>query len=664
MIILLLLIPLSQVFINSMNYWLSPSINQKDIKVYNIGANLGMIFVLTHHIICFLLYPQIMLLNLGSWLQSSTITVNWCFLFDSLSSMMLIPVVIISGCVQIYSIDYMKDDPKRDLFFTYLSLFTLFMIILVCGANLIVTFLGWEGVGLASFLLINFWHTRIKANKAALKAIIINRIGDFFLLVAIGLIYTYFKTVNYTDLLYLMQYNKFYLLNQSYESIKILRFDILYWSFNYWDVVCFSLLIAAMAKSAQIGLHTWLPDAMEGPTPVSALIHAATMVTAGVFLILRTAMFFQHSSWNCQLMTFIGGLTCLLGATIGVFQHDLKKVIAYSTCSQLGYMFFACGTLNYLGGFFHLFTHAFFKALLFLAAGSIIHTLRDEQNMKKMGSLVRLMPLTYISIFIGSLSLSGFPFLSGFYSKDFILEMAANQYQIHSLVAYWLGTLSVFFTTFYSCRLVYLTFFTSTQIYRSTACQLHAVPKYMQFSLVVLCVLSIVIGYLSSDVFTGVGSLFFADFCPSDLVTNHHFFCERLPFYLKIFPLCCSLLGGACALLFYRYYTYIVQYIVHHNYLYLVLSYIRHIMIFFHKGWLFDKIYNEIIGLTFLSLAKKLYTSVDKGILTYLTSGLLQPFLRIYTAYNARVQTNNLFDYFCWFIVGLIIVLIAGILYV
>jgi len=360
-------------------------------------------------------------LDLGCWIVSDLLNIRWCFLFDSLTCVMLIVVTFISSLVHLYSTEYMEHDPHLPRFMSYLSLFTFFMLILITANNFLQMFVGWEGVGLSSYLLINFWFTRIQANKAAIKAMLVNRVGDFFILLAMFLIFFIFHSLDYEIVFSLVP-----LLKMSY-------FTVLDFQFSLIDLICLFLFFGAMGKSAQLGLHTWLPDAMEGPTPVSALIHAATMVTAGVFLIARCSFIFEYSPIVLNIIMFVGSSTAFFASTTGLFQNDMKKVIAYSTCSQLGYMIMSCGVSQYSIAIFHLVNHAFFKALLFLGAGIIIHALNGEQDIRRMGGLYKLLPLTYITMLIASFALSGFPFLAGFYSKEAILGSLynANTY-IHS----------------------------------------------------------------------------------------------------------------------------------------------------------------------------------------------------------------------------------------
>jgi proton-translocating NADH-quinone oxidoreductase chain L len=367
------------------------------------------------------LSQSIVCIQLFDWINCGMMDFSWGFLFDTLTVLMLCVVTCVSTIVHLYSIGYMENDPHVPRFFSYLSLFTFFMIVLVTADNLIQMFVGWEGVGLCSYLLINFWHTRLQANKAAIKAVIVNRVGDMGLVIGVlGIFYT-FKTVNYSTLFALVPY----FVSELNTSIPVLS-----WNLDPMTFICIFLFIGSVGKSAQIGLHTWLPDAMEGPTPVSALIHAATMVTAGVFLLARCSPLFEYSESALLVVTCMGAMTAFFAACTALVQNDLKRVIAYSTCSQLGYMVFACGISNYNVGVFHLANHAFFKALLFLSAGSVIHALGDEQDMRKMGGLVKLIPFTYAMMMIGSLSLMGFPFLTGFYSKDAILELSYGTFTI------------------------------------------------------------------------------------------------------------------------------------------------------------------------------------------------------------------------------------------
>lgn len=418
-----------------------------------------------------------MKIYITSWMNSIGVNADWGFYFDSISISMCLMVLIISSCVHIYSINYMAGDPHIQRFFAYLSLFTFFMLVLVCSNNYLTMFVGWEGIGICSYLLINFWFTRVQANKAAIQAIMMNRIGDLgFLLGLFGLSWT----LGTSDL----------------KIISIMSPSLVT---EYVTLLTLVLLIAAIGKSAQLGLHTWLPSAMEGPTPVSALIHAATLVTAGVYLILRAAPLFEVAPTSLICVCIIGSLTAIFAAIIGLTQYDIKKIIAYSTMSQVGYMVFTLGLSQYELAFFHLFNHAFFKALLFLSAGSIIHALHSEQDLRKMGGLVNLLPFTYTMLLIGSLSLMALPFLTGYYSKDSILEMAYSQWLITGTFTYWLGTITAILTAYYTSKTLILGFLNkpngSLKIYN----KLHDAPIFMAIPLIILAILSIFIGYYMKE---------------------------------------------------------------------------------------------------------------------------------------------------------------------
>ncbi len=436
-------------------------------------------------------------ISLGEWIHINSFILNWNFYGNNLTLMLSCIVTIVSTLVHIYSYEYMKADPHQPKFFSYLSLFTFFMLILLTGDNFIILFVGWEGVGICSYLLINFWTARIQANKSAIKAIIINRIGDFGLTMGIVLCFKVFNSLEFAVIFPLISY---------YTQLKIsfIIFDV-----YVLDLICSLLFLGAVGKSAQIGLHMWLPDAMEGPTPVSALIHAATMVTAGVFLIIKCSPIFEYVPNVLIVMTILGSLTAIISATIGLVQNDLKKVIAFSTCSQLGYMILACGISNYGASFFHLINHAFFKALLFLSAGALIHSLSNEQDMRKFGGLLNILPYTSIMFVIGSLALTGFPFLTGFYSKDFIIESALAVNTIVSNMAYILAVFTAYLTAYYSYRVFYLVFLSKNRSFRKVITNIHELPVGLAFPLAILALGSIFFGYIFRDLFIGLGSDFF-----------------------------------------------------------------------------------------------------------------------------------------------------------
>ncbi len=430
---------------------------------------------------------------ISSWINSGSLNVNWSIKIDPLSSVMLVVVTVISALVHIYSIGYMSHDPHKPRFMAYLSLFTFAMLTLVTADNFLQLFFGWEGVGLCSYFLIGFWYKKETANAAAIKAFLVNRIGDFGFAIGIFLIFYLFGTINYDEV-----FVKVSEIN-SYKSLSFFGTKI-----NYLDLICLLLFIGAMGKSAQILLHTWLPDAMEGPTPVSALIHAATMVTAGVFLIVRCSPIFEYSALALNVVTIIGMSTAFFAATVALVQNDIKKIIAYSTCSQLGYMFFAAGVGAYNVAMFHLFTHAFFKALLFLGSGSVIHAFKDEQNINKMGSVWKKLPFTWVMMIIGTLALTGFPFLSGFYSKDAIIEFAYIKGNTTGILAAYTGIFTAFLTSIYSWRLIFKTFHGSYNNDEIKKEAIHESSLFMLVPLIILSAGSILAGFLFKDLFINI----------------------------------------------------------------------------------------------------------------------------------------------------------------
>ena len=433
-------------------------------------------------------------LNIFTWINSGTLNVSWSIDIDALSSVMLVVVTLVSSLVHIYSIGYMSDDPHKQRFMSYLSLFTFSMLMLVTSDNFLQLFFGWEGVGLCSYFLIGFWFRKESANAAAIKAFVVNRVGDFGFALGIFLIFYLFGTVNYDEVFELVPS----ILNKDLSFLGI--------NVNAINLICVLLFIGAMGKSAQIFLHTWLPDAMEGPTPVSALIHAATMVTAGVFLVVRCSPIFEYSPLALNLVTIIGMSTAFFAATIALVQDDIKKIIAYSTCSQLGYMFFAAGVGAYNVAMFHLFTHAFFKALLFLGSGSVIHSFKNEQNINAMGGVWKKLPYTWALMVIGTLALTGFPFLSGFYSKDAIIEFAYLSGSSTGYFAAGIGIFTAFLTSIYSWRLLFKTFHGNYNNKSIAISSMHESPPIMTIPLIILAIGAIFSGILFKDLFIGVES--------------------------------------------------------------------------------------------------------------------------------------------------------------
>ena len=432
---------------------------------------------------------------IATWISSGSLEVNWSMKIDSLSAVMLVVVTSVSALVHIYSIGYMSHDPHKPRFMAYLSLFTFAMLMLVTADNFIQLFFGWEGVGLCSYFLIGFWFKKESANKAAIKAFVVNRVGDFGFALGIFLIFYLFGTVNYTEVF------------AEIPNITDKNLVFLGITFNAVDLICLLLFIGAMGKSAQILLHTWLPDAMEGPTPVSALIHAATMVTAGVFLVVRCSPIYEYSDLALNIITIVGMSTAFFAATVALVQNDIKKIIAYSTCSQLGYMFFATGVGAYNVAMFHLFTHAFFKALLFLGSGSVIHAFKEEQNINNMGGVWKKLPYTYSLMIIGTLALTGFPFLSGFYSKDAIIEFAYLRGNTTGYYAAGIGIFTAFLTSIYSWRLIFKTFHGEYNNKEIKIDETHESPIVMLIPLVLLSIGAIFAGFLFKELFIGYEGL-------------------------------------------------------------------------------------------------------------------------------------------------------------
>ena len=428
---------------------------------------------------------------IATWINSGSLDVNWSMLIDPLSAVMLVVVTSVSSLVHIYSIGYMSHDPHKPRFMAYLSLFTFAMLMLVTSDNFIQLFFGWEGVGLCSYFLIGFWFKKESANAAAIKAFVVNRVGDFGFALGIFLIFYLFGTVNYSEVF------------QQIPTVVDKNLMFLGFEVKAIDLVCLLLFIGAMGKSAQILLHTWLPDAMEGPTPVSALIHAATMVTAGVFLVVRCSPIYEYSPLILNLITIVGMTTAFFAATVALVQTDIKKIIAYSTCSQLGYMFFAAGVGAYNVAMFHLFTHAFFKALLFLGSGSVIHAFKDEQDINNMGGVWKKLPYTYVLMIIGTLALTGFPFLSGFYSKDAIIEFAYLKGNTTGYYAAGIGIFTAFLTSIYSWRLIFKTFHGEYNNKKVSISETHESPLVMLIPLVLLSIGAIFAGFLFKDLFIG-----------------------------------------------------------------------------------------------------------------------------------------------------------------
>ena len=466
------------------------------------------------------------------WVSSGALEVNWAFRIDTLTAVMLVVVNTVSGLVHVYSIGYMSHDPHQPRFFSYLSLFTFAMLMLVTSDNFLQMFFGWEGVGLASYLLIGFWYQKPSANAAAIKAFVVNRVGDFGLALGIFALFTVFGSIEMDTVF------------EQAAGQAGRTFTFLNWEVDVLTAICLLLFMGAMGKSAQFLLHTWLPDAMEGPTPVSALIHAATMVTAGVFLVARCSPLFELAPAASVAVTVIGATTAFFAATVGVAQNDIKRVIAYSTCSQLGYMFAALGVGAYGVAIFHLFTHAFFKALLFLGSGSVIHAMSDEQDMRRMGGLFPHIKLTWAMMLIGTLALTGFPGTAGFFSKDAVIEATFASGSVAAGYAFTLLVAAAFLTSFYSWRLMFMTFHGRSRASAEVMSHVHESPPVMMVPLYILAIGAVLAGIAFAGQFIGhkeagfwAGALFRAE--DNRIVEELH----NVPFRVKAAPFVAMVLG-------------------------------------------------------------------------------------------------------------------------
>ena len=565
-----------------------------------------------------------------NWITSGSLKLHWSIYVDSLTAVMLVVVNSVSALVHIYSIGYMSHDPHKPRFMSYLSLFTFMMLSLITADNFLQLFFGWEGVGLASYLLIGFWFKKESANNASMKAFIVNRVGDLGLLIAMFLIFKNFGTLTFSEVFAQAA-------DQSKNSIKIFGGE-----YNLITTICVFLFIGAMGKSAQILLHTWLPDAMEGPTPVSALIHAATMVTAGVFLVARCSPLFEYSQYALNLVAFVGATTAIFAASIAIVQTDIKRIIAYSTCSQLGYMFFAAGMGAYNVAIFHLFTHAFFKALLFLGAGSVIHAFHDEQNIEKMGGVWKKIPLTYALMLIGTLALTGFPLLAGFYSKDAIIESAYFSKSLFAGYAFVIGLATAFITSIYSWRLIFKTFhgkYNNTMSFE----KVHESGLVMLIPLFLLAIGAIFSGYVFHGIFIGENTQFWgkAIFFLKQTAHGHP------PLWLLI--LIPTLVISAIPLSFILFLKRkdIVEGFINNN---------RPFYNFLVKKWYFDELYNLIFVKSFRGIGTFLWKRGDvKTIDAYGPDGVAKVIKNL-SDRASSVQSGYLYHYATVILIGVILI--------
>lgn len=577
------------------------------------------------------------------WFPQEMFDPHWGFYFDTLTVVMLLVVNIVSTLVHLYSISYMWQDPHLPRFMCYLSCFTAFMLMLVTADNFLQMFFGWEGVGVSSYLLINFWSTRLQANKSSIKAMLMNRIGDFGLALGILTCYSTCKTINFSAVFSLageMSATPCIFLSREWPAL---------------ECICILLFVGAVGKSAQLGLHTWLPDAMEGPTPVSALIHAATMVTAGVFLLARCSPLFELAPNALILVALLGAATCFFAATTGVVQNDLKRVIAYSTCSQLGYMVFACGISNYAAAVFHLMNHAFFKALLFLSAGSVIHGLSNEQDMRKMGGVAQSMPFTYGMMLIGSASLVGFPFLTGYYSKDLILELAAARYTLSGDFVWLVGVLCVFFTAYYSFRLLACTFLASTSAHKGVIKNAHDPDLTMCLPLAILAFGSIFVGYFAKDMMVGLGTNFWANSLCTLPANVNMLESEMIPAIQRWSPLIFTFLGAATGIAFHVWTPGIWA-----AYNLKKTQIGQSLYMFLNKRWLFDKVYNSL-GRLFLNWGYSVtFKTLDKGTWEILGPWGISQLLNKIAVETKKLETGMIYHYAVVMLIGLTL-LISGV---
>ena len=582
------------------------------------------------------------------WITSGELDVGWALRIDTLTVVMMVVVTTVSSLVHAYSIGYMHDDPSRPRFFAYLSLFTFAMLMLVSSDNLLQMFFGWEGVGLASYLLIGFWYQKPEANAAAIKAFIVNRVGDFGFALGIFALFYVFNSINldqiFADAATVARAdnpkNTFYFVGYEVDAIT---------------AICLLLFLGAMGKSAQFLLHTWLPDAMEGPTPVSALIHAATMVTAGVFMVARMSPLYELSPFALDVVTIVGTVTAFFAATVGLVQNDIKRVIAYSTCSQLGYMFAACGIGAYGIAIFHLFTHAFFKALLFLGAGSVIHAMHHEQDMRNMGGLAPKIRITWIMMLIGTLSLTGFgiPYLigfAGFHSKDAIIEASYAAHTPHQIV-FWVLTFTAFLTAFYSWRLIFMTFHGKPRAEPDVFKHAHESPLVMLIPLGVLAVGAVVAGFAFQEYFIGHK---YESFWAKSLFqgVNNHILHDMhdhdvVPSWVGWLPFAAMLAGFGLAWLYYMQWTWLPG---------ATARAFKPIYLFLLNKWYFDELYDWLFVKPTMALGRFLWRRGDGGVIDGIVDGTAET-VGWTTSKVIKLQSGYVYHYAFAMLIGVALIL-------
>lgn len=575
------------------------------------------------------------------WIVSGDFVTHWALKVDTLTAIMLVLVTWVAAIVHIYSVGYMSHDEHKPRFMSYLSLFTFSMLMLVTSDNFIQLFFGWEGVGLCSYLLIGFWFKKPTACAAAMKAFIVNRVGDFGFALGIAAVFLTFGSVDFATV--------FKTAAAFHQSTPDATWHVFGLTVPVMDTICLLLFMGAMGKSAQFLLHTWLPDAMEGPTPVSALIHAATMVTAGVFMLARCSPLFELAPTALMVVTYVGAITAFFAATVGLVQNDIKRVIAYSTCSQLGYMFFACGVSAYNAAVFHLFTHGFFKALLFLGAGSVIHAVSGEQDMRKMGGLWRKIPYTYACMWIGSLALAGIPLFAGFYSKDAILEAAYKAGTIQGGVAYTLGICAAFMTAFYSWRLIFMTFHGKPRADHHTMEHVHESPRIMLLPLVPLVLGAMFAGMIGFYVWGILDpSLHFWNGAIMILAEHQPSAEIEMPLLFEHLPLIAGISGISLAWLFYIRRPELPT---------LVKMQFGGLYKFLLNKWYFDELYNFLFVRNALRLGNWLWRFFDTIIIDGLGPNGAAFVSRAAARQSARLQTGYLYHYAFAMLIGLLVLI-------
>ena len=574
---------------------------------------------------------------LMTWIDVGNFNVVWSLRYDMLSAVMIIVITTVSSMVHIYSIGYMSHDDSKPRFMSYLSLFTFAMLMLVTADNLVQLFFGWEGVGVASYLLIGFWYHKASAHTAAMKAFVVNRVGDFGFILGIIAIYSVFGSVYFDDIF------------KDVQGLQNITLSLIGINFNVIELISILLFIGAMGKSAQLGLHTWLPDAMEGPTPVSALIHAATMVTAGVFLVCRMSPLLEYAPFALTVITIIGALTAIFAATIGLTQFDIKRVIAYSTCSQLGYMFFAAGVSAYPASMFHLTTHAFFKALLFLGAGSVIHAMSNEQDMRKMGGIWKKIPITYALMWIGSLALAGVPFFSGYYSKDLILEAAWAASSNSGYFAFWLGAIAAFLTAFYSWRVLLLTFHGQSNADKNVLSHVHESPLVMLLPLFILAFGALFSGWFFYENFVGHHwhefwghSIYIAETNKAMKLAHY------VPKWVKYLPVFLAVLGILSAYVFYLLIPSLPS---------LISKTFSPLYNLFYNKWYFDEIYDYLFVKSFVKIGIVFWKKGDENTIDRYGPNGVSKLVKNISSKSIIIQSGFIYHYAFAMLIGLVVLL-------